>query len=161
MNTIEKSDKVGQKKVIFGFIAVAIIVAALTSIPSVRSELSGFINPPNRNILAKITGYFSADQIEFLILKVKNAGGLGIEIFQIDPVSKTQTFKQKFDLAEDSDAYVTLDKNSTSLALQDVDHDGHLDIVAPSVDRNGNLRLNTFRFNPDLKMFEIYQGKPE
>lgn len=161
MNTNEKSDKVGQKKIIFGFITVAVFFVALTLVPSVRTALTTLINPPNRTVLAKLTGYFSAEQLQFLVLKVKSSSGLQIEIFEVDPKTSIQVFKQKFDLSEDSDAYVTLDKNSTSLALQDVDHDGNLDIVAPSVDRNGNLRLNTFRFNPELKMFEVYQGKPE
>lgn len=161
MNTNEKSDKVGQKKIIFGFIAIAVFFVALTLVPSIRTALTAFVNPPNRTVLAKLTGYFSSEQLQFLILKVKNSSGLQIEIFEIDPKTSTQVFKQKFDLSEDSDAYVTLDKNSINLALQDVDHDGNLDIVAPSVDRNGNLRLNTFRFNSELKMFEVYQGKPE
>ncbi|MFZ3229571.1 MAG: hypothetical protein WA160_05155 [Pseudobdellovibrio sp.] len=161
MNTNENSDKVRQKKIIFSFITFAIFFAVLTLIPSVRNELTTILNPPNRTVLAKITGFYLPDQMQFLILKVKNAGGLQIEIFDVDAKTAVQTFKQKFDLAEDSDAYVTLDKNSTNLALQDVDHDGNMDIVAPSVDRNGNLRLNTFRFNADLKMFEVYQGKIE
>lgn len=157
MNTNEKSDKVGQKKVIVGFILTAVFFAGLALTPSIRIHFSGALNPPKRTVLTKMSGFFSSDQIQFLILKVKNETGLQIEIFQVDDQAQTQTFKQKFDLVEDSDAFVTLDKNSTSLALQDVDHDGNLDIVAPSVDRNGNLRLNTFRFNSDLKLFEIYQ----
>jgi hypothetical protein len=161
MNTNENSDKVSQKRIIVGFITVAVLFVGLTLVPSIRSRLNTVLNPPNRNVLAKITGYFSGDQIQFLILKIKSLGGLQIEVFEIDPKTQTQSFKQKFELTEDSDAYVTLDKNSTNLALQDVDHDGNLDIVAPSVDRNGNLRLNTYRFNSDLKMFEVYQGKPE
>lgn len=161
MDTNENSDKVSQRKVIIGFIAIALCCVALTLIPSVRNRLAAVINPPSRTILAKINGYFSPEQNEFLILKIKSQTGLQIEVFEIDPKTSTQTFKQKFDLSEDSDAYVTLDKNTTSLALQDVDRDGNLDIVAPSVDRNGNLRLNMFRFNTDLKLFEIYQAKPE
>lgn len=161
MNTNEKSDKVGQKKVIAGFIVVAVIFAGLTLIPSIRTQLSTMVNPPGRIVLAKITGYFTDTQIQFLILKIRSPGGLQIEVFEVDSKEGTQVFRQKFDLNEDSDAYVTIDKNSTSLALQDVDHDGNLDIVAPSVDRNGNLRLNTFRFNTDLKMFEIYQASQQ
>ena len=156
MNTNEKSDKVRQNKIIFLYIAIAILFVVLTLIPSVRLKITNLINPANRIVLSKITGFFTEDQTQYLILNVKNAGGLQIEIFEIDKSTMAQTFKQNFDLAEDSDAYITLDKNSTNLALQDVDRDGHLDIVAPSVDRNGNLRLNAFRFNPEFKIFEVY-----
>jgi len=161
MDTNEKSDKVGQRKIIAGFVAIAVSCVVLTLIPSVRSQLTALLNPPNRTILAKITGFFSNEQIQFLILKIKSQNGLQIEVFEVDSKTSTQTFKQKFDLSEDSDAYVTIDKNTTSLALQDVDHDGNLDIVAPSVDRNGNLRLNAFRYNSDLKLFEVYQAKAD
>lgn len=161
MNTIENSDKVRQKIIIFTFIVIAILVAGLTLVPSIRTYLNLATNSSNRTLLAKITGFFSVDQNQLLILKIKTPTGLQIEIFEVDPKTSSQTFKQKFDLIEDKEAYVTIDKNSTNLALQDVDHDGNLDIVAPSVDRNGNLRLNTFRYNPDLKMFEVYQGKLE
>lgn len=135
---------------------MAIFFASMTLIPSVRTQMQNLLQTQQRVVLAKTTGYFSTNQIQFLILKVKDQSGLQIEIYETLQNSSAQTFKQKFELTEDSDSYVTLDKNSTNLALQDVDQDGHLDIIAPSVDRNGNLRLNTFRFNSETQFFEPY-----
>ncbi len=157
METTNKSTTwLSQKKSIAIFIVLAILFAGLTLIPSIRLKLQDLLNTQHRVVLAKISGYFSAEQNQFLILKVKDATGLQIEIYDQSTQASSQVFKQKFDLSEDSDSYVTLDKNSTNLALQDVDQDGNLDIVAPSVDRNGNLRLNTFRFNSENKLFEPY-----
>lgn len=135
---------------------MAIFFASMTLIPSVRTQMQNLLQTQQRVVLAKTTGYFSTNQTQLLILKVKDQSGLQIEIYETLQNSSAQTFKQKFELTEDSDSYVTLDKNSTNLALQDVDQDGHLDIIAPSVDRNGNLRLNTFRFNSETQFFEPY-----
>ena len=145
-----------QKKSILFFISAALLFAGITLIPSVRIKLQNLLNSQQRVVLSKITGYFSTNQTQLLILKVKDSAGLQIEIYGVNPATQAQTFRQKFDLSEDADSFVTLDKNSTNLALQDVDQDGNLDIIAPSVDQNGNLRLNTFRYNSDLNQFEPY-----
>ena len=154
--TNQSSTWLSQKKSILFFILLAFLFAGLTVIPAVRTKLQALLNTQQRVVLAKISGYFSAEQNHYLILKVKDAAGLQIEVYEQSTEPNSQIFKQKFDLSEDSDSYVTLDKNSTNLALQDVDQDGNLDIVTPSVDRNGNLRLNTFRFNSESKLFEPY-----
>ena len=154
--TNQSSTWLSQKKSILFFILLAFLFAGLTLIPAVRTKLQALLNTQQRVVLAKISGYFSTEQNHYLILKVKDAAGLQIEVYDQSTEPNSQIFKQKFDLSEDSDSYVTLDKNSTNLALQDVDQDGNLDIVAPSVDRNGNLRLNTFRFNSESKLFEPF-----
>ncbi len=144
------------KKWVLVFLVAAIVIAVLSSLSSVQKKISPLLENNSRIILAKVTTFYGVDQLQVLILKVKDNQGIHIEIFEIEKKTEAQTFKQKFDLSQDSDAYVTIDKNSTNLALSDVDKDGQLDILAPSVDRNGNLRLNTFRFNSELKNFEPY-----
>jgi len=156
MNTIEKTTFHENKKMIFVFLILATGIAILSSLTSVQKALAPFLHPSQRMILAKISHLYGVDQPNLMILKIKDASGLQIEIYETSADNSNQTLKQKFDLAQDADAYMTIDKNSTNLALSDIDHDGHLDILAPSVDRNGNLRLNTFRYNPDLKSFEPY-----
>lgn len=144
------------KKWVLFFLAAAIIIAVLSSLTSVQKKLSPLLENPARIVLAKVSTYYGVEQQQFLILKVRDGQGIQIEIYEIDLKTNAQNFKQKFDLSQDADAYVTIDRNSTNLALSDVDKDGILDILAPSVDRNGNLRLNTFRFNLDTKSFEPY-----
>ena len=154
--TNKQSTWLSQKKSVFFLILFAVLFAALTLIPSVRQKLQTLLNTHQRVVLAKINGFFSSEQTRLLILKVKDSSGLQIEVYELDPTTGVQIFKQKFSLNEDSDSYVTLDKNSTNLALQDVDRDGNLDIIAPSVDHNGNLRLNTFRYDSEAKSFTPY-----
>lgn len=159
MDATEKNINLSQKKWVLLILILSIGFAALTTIPTVRLYLNHWVNPSQRIILAKLTGYFSTEQTQLLFLKVKDGNGLQIEIYELEPATSVQKFKQKFDLSEDADSYVTLNRNSTNLALQDVDQDGYLDLIAPSVDRNGNLRLNTFRYNSSLKSFEPYTAK--
>ena len=64
-----------------------------------------------------------------------------------------QHLKQKFSLTDDSEAFLMINNNSVNLGLDDVDHDGTLDIIAPTVDHNGNSRLNIFKFKPELDQF--------
>lgn len=132
--------------------------AILSSLPVVQNKIRTFFSKDTRLILAKVNTYYGTDQHEYLILKIKDSSGLQIEIYEVNPPSGNQPgiqhFKQRFELLQDSDAYITLDKNTTNLALSDVDKDGQLDILTPSVDRNGNLRLNTYRFNSEIKSFE-------
>lgn len=144
------------KKWVFVFLIAAILIAILSSLSGVQRKISPLLESQTRSVLAKVTSYYGVDQDQFLILKVKDTQGIQVEVYEVDRNSNAQIYRQKFDLSQDSDAYMTIDKNSTNLALSDVDKDGHLDILAPSVDRNGNLRLNTFRFNEDLKQFEHY-----
>lgn len=156
MSPNENAPRSKNSTIIFLFVFIALIVAILSSLPGVQKLVQPLFKSPSRSVLAKITASFPAEDLKFLILKVQASAGLQIEVYEFNSVTGTQIFKQKFDLPLDSDAYVTIDKNSANLVLSDIDHDGNLDILAPSVDRNGNLRLNTFRFNSDLKMFEPY-----
>lgn len=139
-------------------LALAIAAAIVSSFPSVQTHVKQIFFKANRVVLAKINTYYGVEQNEYLILKIKDESGLQIEIYELQK-DGTQIFKQKFELTQDSDAYITLDKNTTNLALSDVDKDGQLDILAPSVDRNGNLRLNAFRFNLEFNSFEPLEQK--
>jgi hypothetical protein len=161
MTTEDRPISVKKKSFSIALIAVAAVTAIASSIPAVQNYTKALFNKPERHILAKVTGYYGTNQNEYLILKLKDEFGIQIEIYETNKETSQQIFKQKFELTQDTDAYITLDKNTTNLALFDVDKDGQLDVLAPSVDRNGNLRLNSFRFNADLNSFEpLQEGSP-
>lgn len=157
MTTEDRPISSKKKKLSILLIAVAVISAVASSIPAVQNYAKTIFAKPERQILAKITGFYGTNQTEYLILKLMDEYGIQIEIYEKNKETNQQIFKQKFELTQDTDAYITLDKNTTNLALSDVDKDGQLDLLAPSVDRNGNLRLNSFRFNADLNSFEQLQ----
>lgn len=148
-------DSPNSRRIILLLLSLAVIAATLSSLPSVQNKTKALFLEDRRVILAKVNAFYGVEQTEYLILKLKDSSGIQIEIYEMAGKQNTQqSFKQKFELTQDSDAYITLDKSTTNLALSDVDKDGQLDILAPSVDRNGNLRLNTFRFNSELSSFE-------
>ena len=64
-----------------------------------------------------------------------------------------QKLKQKFSFLDDTEAFLMMNENSENLALIDYDKDGFQDIVMPTVDKNGNSRLNIFKYNAELQQF--------
>lgn len=155
MDTAEApKEKQNSSLFIIGLVLLAVGAAVLSSMPAVQNKVSHLFGSSDRQILSKISSFYGIKQTEYVVLKIHDADGIKIEIYEVLPGTSQQIFKQKFELAKDTDAFITLDKNTTNLALSDVDKDGQLDILAPTVDQNGNLRLNAFRYNQDLGIFE-------
>lgn len=156
MNTHENSSEnltPKQKRTLLIMFIGAVLLATLAATPAVRLYFQSKLTAPERVILSKISGYVQSAQKKYLIFKIKEGRSLLIEIYEISENGQSQILKQKFNLEDDNDSYVMIDKNTTNLALSDVDQDGSLEIVAPSVDRNGNSRLNTFKYDADLGSF--------
>jgi hypothetical protein len=158
VNTADNSFDSRKRRMVIALLVIAMLAAVASSFPAVQLRVKETFFKADRVVLAKINTFYGIEQKEYLILKLKDEAGLQIEIYEMDSEGG-QTFKQKFELTQDADAYITLDKNTTNLALSDVDKDGVLDILAPSVDRNGNLRLNAFRFNIEFNSFEPLEQK--
>lgn len=131
---------------------VAIIIAVLSSSQTVRNYFSPASNgTTQRQILAKV--FSTYDEINFVIFKIRTGEGIDIEIYEKDPETFFQKLKQKFSFPGDKDAFLLVDGNSISLALSDVDQNGIMDIVMPTVDQYGLSRLNVFKYDSDLKQF--------
>ncbi len=131
---------------------VAIIIAVLSSSQTVRNYFSPASNgTTQRQILAKV--FSTYDEINFVIFKIRTGEGIDIEIYEKDPETFFQKLKQKFSFPGDKDAFLLVDGNSISLALGDVDQNGIMDIVMPTVDQYGLSRLNVFKYDSDLKQF--------
>lgn len=152
MNTADnhKNNKIW----IWSFSLFAILLSAIALTLKIKNW--GPTTGTNRVILSKVS-FTAKTGEEFLVLKIKDRKSINIEIFQVNTLTQEQTFKQKFEFTNDSDAYITINKNSTNLALTDTNNDEQKDIVSPSVDQNGNLRLNSFSYNTDLKLFETIE----
>lgn len=154
MTTTEKNTDAKKKIWAMGLLVAAFLLAVLSALPAAQQRLQNYFQNDERQVLAKITAYYGVQQNQYTILKVRDSLGIKVEIYSVALADSQQVFKQSFDLNKDSDAYITLDKSSTNLALSDLDSDGQLDILAPSVDQNGNLRLNAFRYSTELSLFQ-------
>ncbi len=128
---------------------IAFVLAILSTRPEIRALIHSN-SVQTREVLGKIFTEF--DQKSFVILKVKTESGIEIEIFEKD-ADNNQKLKQKFSLIDDSEAYLMINNNSVNLGLNDIDHDGVVDIIAPTVDQGGNSRLNIYKFNSELNQF--------
>lgn len=147
-STIENS----KTYLIAAMAVVAIVFAILSSSQTVRNYFSSASEDSGqRSILAKI--FTSYDDINYVIFKIRTHEGIEIEIYEKDPTTYFQKLKQKFSFPDDKDAFLMVDGNSISLALSDVDQNGMMDIVMPTVDQYGLSRLNVFKYNSDLKQF--------
>ncbi len=133
---------------------MAVAIAILSTNSKIRIALSTN-QIQTREILAKVFADF--DDKKFVIFKIKTESSIDIEIYEKD-VDSNQHLKQKFSLTDDSEAFLMINNNSVNLGLNDVDHDGVLDIVAPTVDHSGNSRLNVFKYNSDLNQFVPLQA---
>jgi hypothetical protein len=155
---MDSKKNTASKKIYIIFITLAVF-AVLFAFLSTRSNLRTFLSTnqiQSRQILAKIFAEFSKQK--FVIFKIKTESGIDIEIFEKD-AENNQRLKQKFSLTDDTEAFLMINNNSVNLGLTDVDHDGISDIIAPTVDRNGNSRLNIFKYNSDLNQFVPAQAQ--
>lgn len=131
---------------------VAILFAILTSSQSVRNYFSSTgSGTEQRLILAKL--FTSYDEVNYVIFKIRTDDGVEMEIYEKDTTTFFQKLKQKFSFPDDKDAFLMVDGNSISLALSDVDQNGIMDIVMPTVDQYGLSRLNVFKYDSELKQF--------
>ncbi len=138
-------------------IILSIAAAVLSSSQNLRAYFNQFSEDSSqRAILAKI--FTNYDGSQFIIFKIRTAVGIEIEIYEktinaSNPSSSLQRLKQRFVLLDDKDAYLMIEGNSVSLALTDIDKNGVLDIVAPTVDSYGSSRLNVFKYDSTSQQF--------
>lgn len=157
MNQAVENEKSISIPLLVGALVISLIFAIGSSMGSVRR----IFTPTNeeRKILAKAFAQYQEKM--FVIFKIKTNSGIEIEIYLKDPNTNNQIFKQRFPLNDDAEAYLMVNNNSMNLGLVDINTDGQMDIIAPTVDKNGNSRLNVFQFNPELDSFVPYvEGAP-
>lgn len=128
---------------------IALILAVLSSLPKFRNVMMSQVQ--ERKILSKANTTFNG--IDYVIFKIRTESGVDIEVYEKDPQTFHQKLKQSFNLNDDKDAFLSTKDRALNLAITDVDKNGTPDIVAPTVDRNGNSRLNIFKFDSDLNQF--------
>ncbi len=152
MNQAVENEKSISIPLLIGALVISLIFAVGSSMTSVRRIFDS--NTEERKILAKVFTEYNGKA--FVIFKIKTNAGVEIEIYEKDLATNNQQFKQRFPLSDDVEAYLMVNNNSMNLGLVDVNNDGQMDVIAPTVDKNGNSRLNVFQFNSDLNSFVPY-----
>lgn len=152
MNQAVENEKSISVPLLVGALVISLVFAIGSSMASVRRIFAP--TTEERKILAKAFAQYQEKM--FVVFKIKTNSGIEIEIYLKDPTTNNQVFKQRFPLNDDSEAYLMVNQNSMNLGLVDINADGQMDIIAPTVDKNGNSRLNVFQFNPELDSFVPY-----
>ncbi len=134
------------------FVASLMIVL----IPSWRDQVQrGLLPPVERQILSSVTGDILRDGQLFEVLKVRSSQGLFLEIYRrhIEDGGRSPLV-DRIRLPDLRDGHFNFRGQSVNLALEDVNGDGQMEIIAPTFDERLTAHLNVYRFNPDLEVFE-------
>lgn len=157
MNPSNENEKPISIPLLMGALVISLVFAVGSSMTSVRRIFSP--STEERKILAKAFAQYQEKM--FVIFKIKTSSGIELEIYLKDLETNNQVFKQRFPLNDDAEAYLMVNSNAMNLGLVDVNSDGQMDIIAPTVDKNGNSRLNVFQYNLELNSFIPYvEGAP-
>lgn len=142
-----------------GLLLVALLVTVVAVTPSLRHGVRDFFNPEQRTILAKISGDLTGQGLHVTILKIQTRENIILEVYNIQN-PEDSSLMAKIVLPEKRDGYFQLKGNATNLGLADVDHDGTLEIVAPTFDEQMVARLNIYKFNSDTRSFDRMNAPP-
>lgn len=137
-------------------ILIAVAVFAVVALPSLREAAQAYFVHPGQEILATAEGNLLNDGSPCKVIKVRNADGLYVEIFKMLPNGDTQIV-DRIQLPDKHDGLFNFQGHVTRLAIADIDNDGKFELLAPSFDNQLVPHLNVFRYNPDLRKFELYQ----
>lgn len=154
------ADSTFKKKEMLLIGILAVVAMALTTVavvPSLRFKVKDAFVSEDREILAKVNGRISPEGPEVSVLKIKSAGKLSVEVYEV--ISSGNVLMAKLPLFESRDGFVSLKGSATNLALADLDKDGLHEIVAPTYDEQMVPRLNIFKFNQEAKSFDRAQSQ--
>ncbi|MDZ4677034.1 MAG: hypothetical protein SGI74_05940 [Oligoflexia bacterium] len=114
-----------------------------------RSQARSVFRPQYRVILAVASADLINDGKSLQILKVKTDEGLFLEVY--DPQKMLSSIR----LPDKKDGYFTFNGSVTNLAIDDIDNDNKLEILATSFDSDLVAHLNVYRYVPGNKELEL------
>jgi hypothetical protein len=133
--------------VLFGFM----MVAALH--PTVRSSMRSSIVKDFRVVVSTAHGDLLGNGSEMTIAKVRTRDSLFLEIYEPKD-DGSQRLVERIEMPDHKDGYFNFNGQAMNLAIDDIDGDGRLDILAPSFDQNLVGHLNIYRFDQSSGVFQ-------
>lgn len=140
--------------VLLGLGCVAAFIAAV--FPNLRQEMRKKFYPPSRKILSTATGDLLGDGKKIKVVKVKNGQDLFLEIYGIEN-DGIYPLMGRIQLPYSRDGYFQFRGEVTNLALDDVDGNNTLEILAPTFDDNLTAHLNIYTYNQIEQQFELFR----
>lgn len=109
--------------------------------------------PEKRVLISTVMGDVLGDGTPVQVAKIRTRDSILIEVY-VPARDGSRVLIDRIELDEKRDGYFTLNGNLTNLAIDDVDGDQLLEIIAPAFDQNLNAHLNVYKFNQSSKTFQ-------
>ncbi len=138
---------------IFSFVISGVVVFS----SSLRYKARHWILGSQRRVLSTAVADLLKDGHYVKVVKFQVAEGLFLEFYQ---QQTNGDFKKiwKTKLSGNQDGYFQMKGRTINLAIDDIDNDNTLEVLAPSFDDNLIAHLNIFHYNEESAQFE--QIKP-
>lgn len=135
-------------------LALVVVVTAISLHPTSRFWLKNWLFPAtSRTLLAKAEGDLTGLGDLVTVLKVKTRSDLLIEVYSQNVQKTESALRARIILPERNDGFFEFRGSPTNLALVDINHDGILEIAAPTFDENMIPRLHIYRYDPEAQVF--------
>ena len=126
----------------------AVIFAVLSSLTSVRNTVLQLVYPEQK-VLAKIN--FAIADKNFTAFKLMKPDSIILEIYE--KLDSGDKLIQSFSFKGDSNALLQVKDVPVSLGVSESKVSGEFELFTPTFDKNGNSRLNAFRYDTGLNQF--------
>lgn len=126
----------------------AIVFAVISSLTSVRNSVLQLIYPEQK-VLAKIN--FTIADKSFTVFKLAKPDSVILEIYE--KLESGNKLIQSFSFKGDNNALLQVKDVPVSLGVSEAKISGDFELFAPTFDKNGNSRLNAFRYDAGLNQF--------
>lgn len=137
------------------------LVAALTVLhPVIRNTIRDNLSRPHRKVLSIVEGDIFGTGTLVQVLKVQTEKGLYLEVYGDSVNNVGRPLLEKIQLPDVRDGYFHFRGQAANLALDDIDEDRRLEIIAPSFDDNLIAHLNIYRYNPGQARLEMVTQEP-
>jgi hypothetical protein len=145
------------KWILFGIASlIAIALIATATVPSLRSNVRGYLAKTDHDVLATAEGDLIGDGSLIKVIKIRSDEGLFVEVLKLD-ANGGSTLIDRILLPDKHDGMFNYQGHVTRLAITDIDNDGKTELLAPSFDNQLVPHLNVFKYNATTGRFEIYQ----
>lgn len=110
---------------------------------SMKDKIAGFVMNTDKTVLSQVE--MDQEGVRYKIIKVQMMSGLGVELYKF--IDDELVFLDSHTLTDKKDAFYKFDEGKHNLFLKDLDGDGNVEIILPSLDKNLRARLNVFNFD--------------
>ena len=121
--------------------------------PDVRSQIRTSVLKDFRVVVSTAKGDLLGVGTHLTVAKVKTRDSLLLEVYE-SVADGTQRLMERIELPDKKDGFFNFNGQATNLAIDDVDGDGRLEIIAPSFDQNLVGHLNIYHYDQGARGFQ-------